>query len=156
MAIVRDDLLGHARADAPSLLDYQICAQFESMYNTPPVFAWYLAGLVFRWLRERGGLQAMARVNAAKAAKLYARIDASDFYHSPVPAENRSLMNVPFTLADPALDGAFLRDAKERGLLNLKGHRSVGGMRASLYNAVPEAAVDALTAFMAEFERERG
>ena len=156
VAIVRDDLLGHARADAPSLLDYQICAQFESMYNTPPVFAWYLAGLVFRWLRERGGLQAMARVNAAKAAKLYARIDASDFYHSPVPAENRSLMNVPFTLADPALDGAFLRDAKERGLLNLKGHRSVGGMRASLYNAVPEAAVDALTAFMAEFERERG
>ena len=156
VAIVRNDLLGEARADAPSLLDYQVCADFRCMYNTPPVYAWYMAGLVFRWLRERGGLAAMHRINRAKAGKLYAFIDGSDFYASPVSAANRSLMNVPFKLEDPALEGEFLRRAGQRGLRNLKGHRSVGGLRASLYNAVPDAAVDALTAFMAEFERERG
>ncbi len=156
LAIVRDDLIGRARPETPSLLDYETNARSGCMHNTPPTYAWYIAGLVFRWVKAQGGIAAMAERNAAKAARLYACIDGGDFYRSPVPPENRSIMNVPFTLADPALDGAFLHRATEAGLINLKGHRSVGGMRASLYNAVPEAAVTALVEFMTEFQHEYG
>jgi phosphoserine aminotransferase len=126
------------------------------MHNTPATFAWYLSGLVFKWLKAQGGLSAIEVVNRRKAAKLYAAIDASDFYANPVAINNRSIMNVPFTLADAELDKPFLVEAEAAGLLNLKGHRSVGGMRASIYNAVPEAAVDALIDFMRDFEQRRG
>jgi len=156
LVIARRDLLGRARGSCPAMLDWQVAADSDSMYNTPPTFALYLAALVFDWLVEQGGLDAMAARNRRKAAKLYAAVDASDFYANPVDPDCRSLMNVPFTLADDSLDRRFLEDAAAAGLLNLKGHRSVGGMRASLYNAVPEAAVDALIAFMADFERHRG
>ncbi|WP_144982706.1 3-phosphoserine/phosphohydroxythreonine transaminase [Halomonas sp. C22] len=157
IVIVRDDLLGKAPANVPSLFDYQMLADAGSMVNTPPTYAWYLSGLVFQWLKnDIGGLDAMDRMNQRKAQKLYAAIDGSDFYSNPIATANRSRMNVPFVLADDRLDGAFLKEADEAGLLNLKGHRSVGGMRASLYNAVPEDAVDALIAFMADFEQRRG
>ncbi|GAA0557760.1 3-phosphoserine/phosphohydroxythreonine transaminase [Halomonas salifodinae] len=157
LAIVRDDLLDRALPQTPSMFNYRLMAENGSMYNTPPSYAWYLAGLVFQWLkRDVGGLEAMAEINARKAAKLYGAIDASDFYSNPIAERNRSRMNVPFVLADDALNGAFLAEAEAAGLLNLKGHRSVGGMRASLYNAVPEAAVDTLVAFMADFEKRRG
>ncbi len=154
LVIVRDDLLGRARSDTPAMLDWKVAADADSMYNTPPTFAWYLAGLVFRWLKDLGGLAAMAEINRQKATTLYGAIDASNFYASPVAEANRSWMNVPFTLADPALDGDFLKQAAARGLTNLKGHRSVGGMRASLYNAVTQEAVDALVTFMQDFERQ--
>ncbi len=156
VVIIRRDLLGRAGPGVPSMLDYAVHAEADSMSNTPPTYAWYLAGLVFRWLKRQGGLAGIAEINRRKAAKLYAAIDASNFYTSPVVAANRSEMNVPFTLPDPDLDKAFLSAAEEAGLTNLKGHRSVGGMRASLYNAVPEAAVDALVACMAEFENDHG
>lgn len=157
LAVIRDDLLGKAQANIPSLFDYQLLADAGSMVNTPPTYAWYLAGLVFQWLKDDiGGLAAMDAINQRKADKLYAAIDASDFYSNPIAIPNRSRMNVPFVLADAALDKAFLQQADAAGLLNLKGHRSVGGMRASLYNAVPESAVDALVAFMADFEQTRG
>jgi len=157
LAVVRDDLLGKAQANIPSLFDYQMLAEAGSMVNTPPTYAWYLAGLVFQWLKDDiGGLASMDAINQRKADKLYAAIDASDFYSNPIAKHNRSRMNVPFVLADAALDKAFLQQADAAGLLNLKGHRSVGGMRASLYNAVPESAVDALIAFMADFEQTRG
>ncbi len=154
VAIVREDVMGRARPETPSLMDFAVNARAGCMYNTPPAYAWYIAGLVFRWLKAQGGVAAMAGRNAAKAAKLYALIDEDDFYTAPVLAADRSIMNVPFTLADASLDGEFLRRSAERGLLNLKGHRSVGGMRASLYNAVPEAAVDALVEFLREFRDE--
>jgi phosphoserine aminotransferase len=154
IVIVRRDLLGRARADTPSLLDWGLNDANESMYNTPPTYSWYMAGLVFRWLKRHGGLDAMAVRNRQKAQKLYAAIDASNFYRCPVVVSDRSLMNVPFTLADASLDDAFVAGADRAGLLNLKGHRSVGGMRASLYNAVPEAAVDALLDYMQTFEAE--
>ncbi|MEL0054820.1 MAG: 3-phosphoserine/phosphohydroxythreonine transaminase [Pseudomonas aeruginosa] len=156
VVIVREDLLGQVLPGTPTLLDYAVAAKNGSMYNTPPTFSWYLAGLVFQWLKQQGGLSAMADINARKAAKLYAAIDGSDFYANPVVKANRSRMNVPFTLADAALDKVFLAEAEQRLLLNLAGHRSVGGMRASLYNAVPEAGVDALVEFMADFERRHG
>ena len=156
VVIVRRDLLGRAGPGVPSMLDYKVHAEADSMSNTPPTYAWYLAGLVFKWLKKQGGLPGIAETNRRKAAKLYAAIDASNFYRSPVAADNRSQMNIPFTLPDPALDKAFLAGAEAAKLTNLKGHRSVGGMRASLYNAVPEAAVDALIAFMAEFENDKG
>jgi phosphoserine aminotransferase len=123
------------------------------MSNTPPTYAWYLAGLVFQWLQAQGGLAGIEVLNRRKAAKLYDAVDGSNLFQSPVAPEVRSTMNVTFTLPDPALDAAFLKGAGERGLLNLKGHRSVGGMRASIYNAVPEAAVDALVAYMQDFEK---
>lgn len=151
IAIVRRDLLGQASAHCPTMLDYKVAADNDSMYNTPPTYSIYLAGLVFQWLKEQGGLQAMAEFNASKAGKLYAYIDGSDFYANPVEVASRSLMNIPFTLADSALDKQFLTEADAAGLLNLKGHRSVGGMRASIYNAVPERAVDALIDFMKDF-----
>lgn len=157
LVIVRDDLLGKAPSGIPSLFDYRLLAEAGSMVNTPPTYAWYLAGLVFQWLKEdMGGLDAMNARNQRKADKLYAAIDSSAFYSNPIATHNRSRMNVPFVLADSALDNAFLQEADAAGLLNLKGHRSVGGMRASLYNAVPEEAVDALIAFMADFEQRRG
>jgi phosphoserine aminotransferase len=156
VVIVRKDLVGETIAGTPSMFDYQQHADNGSMLNTPPTYAWYLAGLVFQWLKAQGGLEAMAVVNERKAGVLYGAIDASDFYHCPVEVSCRSRMNVPFTLADAALDADFLAGAKAAGLVSLKGHRSVGGMRASIYNAMPEAGVAALVDFMREFERTRG
>ncbi len=156
IVIVREDLIGHAQAGTPTLLDYATHAEAGSMYNTPPTYAWYLAGLVFQWLKRQGGLAAMGERNRRKAEKLYGAIDGSDFYANPVNPADRSWMNVPFTLADPALDPVFLKEAEAEGLTTLKGHRSVGGMRASIYNAMPEEGVDALVQFMAEFERRHG
>ncbi|MCF7985018.1 MAG: 3-phosphoserine/phosphohydroxythreonine transaminase [Thiohalocapsa sp.] len=156
IVIVREDLIGQSISGTPAMLDYKTHADSDSMYNTPPTYAWYLAGLVFQWLKDLGGLTGMAEINRRKSEKLYAAIDGSPFYANPVDRASRSWMNVPFTLADPALDADFLAGAKDAGLLTLKGHRSVGGMRASIYNAMPEAGVDALIAYMAEFERARG
>ena len=156
LVIVRRDLLGRANAMCPAMLNWQLAADNESMYNTPPTFALYLAALVFDWLVEQGGLLGIETINRRKAQKLYAAIDNSDFYANPVELPSRSLMNVTFTLADAALDKKFLTESESAGLLNLKGHRSVGGMRASLYNAVSEAAVDALIAFMLDFEQRNG
>ena len=156
VVIVRDDLLNHARAVTPAVWNYQAVAEQDSMLNTPPTFAWYVAGLVFKCLRANGGLAAMGERNCAKAQALYAAVDRSGFYHNPVAKNCRSWMNVPFTLANSALDQAFLRAAAQAGLTNLEGHRLVGGMRASLYNAMPMAGVEALTTFMKEFERRNG
>lgn len=155
VVIVRKDLV-QPRAETPTFLDYLVQADADSMSNTPPTYTWYLAGLVFSWLKSIGGLEAMAEINQRKAGQLYGLIDASNFYQSPVQADVRSVMNVPFTLPDAELDKVFLAGAEARGLMNLKGHRSVGGMRASVYNAVPEAAVAALVEYMREFEREHG
>jgi phosphoserine aminotransferase len=152
VVVIRDDLIGRARKDTPIMLDYAPHAKNDSMYNTPPTYAWYIAGLVFQWLKKLGGLRAMAAINERKARKLYTAIDTSNFYRSPIEPRDRSWMNVPFTLSDPKLDDEFVRRAEAARLLTLKGHRSVGGMRASLYNAVPEAAVDALIEFMQDFE----
>ena len=156
LVIVRRELLGRARPETPAMLNWQIAAENDSMYNTPPTFAIYLAGLVFEWLEELGGLEKMEAINRRKAEKLYALIDESGFYANPVEQISRSLMNVPFTLADDALDTVFLKEAEAKHLLNLKGHRSVGGMRASLYNAVEESSVDALCCFMRDFEQRHG
>ena len=156
VVIVREDLMGEVLPGAPTLFDYQVMADNGSMYNTPPTYSWYLAGLVFEWLKGQGGLQAMAEINRRKAGKLYDLIDASDFYQNPVDPQCRSWMNVPFTLADADLDATFLEQAKAAGLLTLKGHRSVGGMRASIYNAMPEEGVDALVSFMKDFEQRHG
>jgi phosphoserine aminotransferase len=156
LVIVREELLGRAREGTPVMMDYREQAENGSMLNTPPTWAWYIAGLVFEWLLEQGGLEEMQRRNRRKAETLYKAIDDSGFYANPVAKHCRSWMNIPFTLADPALDGKFLEQAKAGGLLSLKGHRSVGGMRASIYNAMPQEGVDALVAFMAEFERSCG
>ncbi len=157
VVIVREDLIGENLAGTPTMFDYKIHADNDSMYNTPPTYSWYLAGLVFDWLKnDIGGLEKMAEINKRKADKLYAAIDGSDFYANPVAVECRSWMNVPFTLANPELDAVFLAEAKEAGLVTLKGHRSVGGMRASIYNAMPEEGIDALVAFMADFEKRKG
>ncbi len=156
VVIVRKDLMGQTVAGAPSMFDYDTHARAGSMYNTPPTYGWYLAGLVFAWIKDKGGLAAMAEINQRKAEKLYAAIDGSDFYANPVRPECRSWMNVPFTLANAELDSLFLEEARKEGLTTLKGHRSVGGMRASIYNAMPEAGVDALVAFMADFEKRHG
>jgi len=156
LVIVREDLIGQTLPGTPTMFDYQIHAKEGSMYNTPPTYAWYLAGLVFKWLKDMGGLDTMAVINERKAELLYEAIDSSSFYKNPVDLEARSWMNVPFTLAKPELDDTFLADAKADGLLTLKGHRSVGGMRASIYNAMPETGVLALVDFMREFERKYG
>ncbi len=153
IVIVREDLLDRASAQTPMVLNYAEQAAADSMLNTPPCFTWYVAGLVFQWLKRQGGLEGIAQRNERKAAKLYAAIDELDFYANPVDPMCRSWMNVPFTLADEALDGEFLKQAEAAGLSTLKGHRSVGGMRASIYNAMPEAGVDALIAFMEDFAR---
>ena len=152
VVIVRDDLIGRARAETPTVLDYAAMAKEGSMLNTPPTYTWYLAGLVFKWLKRQGGLAAMGERNREKASKLYAAIDASPFYANPVAKDARSWMNVPFTLAKPDLDKTFLAEAKAAGLVTLEGHRTVGGMRASLYNAMPISGVDALLSFMNAFE----
>ncbi|MET0083486.1 MAG: 3-phosphoserine/phosphohydroxythreonine transaminase [Sedimenticola sp.] len=156
VAIVREDLIGGAADDTPTMFNYETHAGADSMYNTPPTYGWYLAGLVFKWIKNNGGLAAMAEVNERKAGSLYQAIDNSDFYNNPVDPACRSWMNVPFTLADAELDATFLSEAAEAGLKTLKGHRSVGGMRASIYNAMPEAGVQALIDFMADFEKRNG
>jgi len=156
IVVVRKDLLGKAQAICPTMLDYKTAADNDSMYNTPPTFAWYLAGLVFQWLKQLGGLGEMEKINRRKYEKLYTYIDASGFYCNPVEKQSRSTMNIPFVLADENLDKLFLAGADEAGLLNLAGHRSVGGMRASLYNAVPEVAVDALIGYMKDFAQRNG
>ncbi|GAA0851470.1 3-phosphoserine/phosphohydroxythreonine transaminase [Marinobacter szutsaonensis] len=156
VVIIRKDLLGKARKETPTMMNYQVIADNGSMYNTPATYSWYLAGLVFKWLKEQGGVKAMGEINYRKAKKLYDFIDANDFYANPIEPRFRSWMNVPFTLADDALNDDFLKGADARRLLNLKGHRSVGGMRASIYNAMPEAGVDALIQYMTEFAKERG
>ena len=157
LVIVQRELLERAALPAtPSILDYRVQADAGSMSNTPAAFSWYMAGLVFEWLLELGGLEAMAAINQRKAARLYDYIDGSDFYANPVEVGSRSWMNVPFTLADSELDKTFLALSEEAGLLNLKGHRSVGGMRASIYNAVPEAAIEALIDFMTDFAKTHG
>jgi phosphoserine aminotransferase len=154
IVIVRDDLIGEEITGTPTMFSYDTHAKAGSMYNTPPTYSWYIAGLVFSWIREKGGLKAMAKINKRKADRLYAFIDHSDFYSNPVDPDYRSWMNVPFILANPDLDGTFLEQAKKAGLVTLKGHRSVGGMRASIYNAMPEEGVDALIAFMEEFAKK--
>ena len=156
VVIVRKDLMGQPLDSTPTMLNYQVQAENGSMYNTPPTYSWYLAELVFAWIKKQGGLAKMAEINKRKADNLYAAIDGSDFYANPVEPASRSWMNVPFTLANPELDAVFLQESKEEDLTTLKGHRSVGGMRASIYNAMPEEGVNTLIAFMAEFERRHG
>jgi phosphoserine aminotransferase len=156
VVIVRGDLIGKARAGVPAVWDYKAMADEGSMLNTPPTFSWYCAGLVFRWMKAQGGLAAIGARNRAKAQLLYSAIDGSGFYSNPVAVPCRSWMNVPFTLRDPSLDKTFLAEAQAAGLTNLAGHRSVGGMRASIYNAMPLEGVTALVAFMQEFQRRHG
>ena len=151
LVIIREDLLGIPLAGTPTLYDYQVHAQNDSMYNTPPTYAIYITGLVFAWLKNKGGLAAIEKINIAKANVLYDLLDNTDFYHCPVVQSDRSRMNVPFTLKNAALDDEFLKQAKTHGLIQLKGHRSVGGMRASIYNAMPIEGVAKLAAFMKEF-----
>lgn len=157
IVIIRDDLIGKAPASVATMLDYKTHAENESMYNTPPTYSWYVAGLVFEWLKGIGGLEGMAKINRRKAEKLYAAIDGSGgFYKNPVAKHCRSWMNVPFTLPKEELDELFLKEAKKAGLTTLKGHRSVGGMRASIYNAMPEQGIDTLVDFMKDFAKHNG
>jgi phosphoserine aminotransferase len=156
IVIVREDLIGRAAPGTPSVMDYKLQADADSMLNTPPTYSIYVAGLVFRWLKQLGGLEEMERRNARKAALLYDYLDASAFYRNPVAKADRSRMNVPFTLRDASLDDAFLKGAAERGMVQLKGHRSVGGMRASIYNAMPLEGVEQLVQYMKEFEARHG
>lgn len=151
LVIVREDLLGNAHIDTPSIMNYQVLAKNGSMYNTPPTYAWYLAGLVFDWLLAKGGVDAVAKINVQKAQLLYDYIDKSDFYKNSIVPENRSLMNIPFWLTDDSLSASFLAQAEKHGLMALKGHRMVGGMRASIYNAMPIEGVQALVDFMKKF-----
>ena len=155
IVIVREDLIGQTVASTPTMMDYQIQAENDSMYNTPPTYAIYIAGLVFKMLKAKGGIAAMEKTNRAKAKILYDVLDASSFFASPVAKENRSLMNIPFTLKNADLDEEFIKGAKARGMIQLKGHRSVGGMRASIYNAMPVEGVQALADFMREFEKTK-
>ncbi len=154
--IVRDDLIGQSHAACPSVFDYKTVAENESMLNTPPCFAWYISGLVFKWIKDIGGLEGMARINQSKSKLLYDYIDSQSFYKNPVSKDARSWMNVVFTLPNEAMDADFLKGASAAKLAGLKGHRSVGGMRASLYNAMPEAGVKALVDYMKEFARLKG
>ena len=154
--IVREDLLGHAPKHIPSMYDYAIQSKNNSMYNTPPTYSWYMSGLVLKWIKEQGGLEAMEKMSHVRSDSLYQAIDESDFYNNSVAARYRSRMNVPFTLINDSLNEKFASEAKDHGLVALKGHRSVGGMRASMYNAMPEEGVDALITFMQEFERTNG
>ncbi|MDR2985528.1 MAG: 3-phosphoserine/phosphohydroxythreonine transaminase [Nocardiopsaceae bacterium] len=156
VVIAAEDMLGRARSTTPQVWNWFENAKSGSMINTPPTYAWYIAGLVFDWVADQGGVDAVAEVNRRKAAKLYGAIDASGFYANPVDPANRSLMNVPFTVGRPDLEPAFLAGARAAGLVNLEGHRSVGGMRASIYNAMPEAGVDTLIDYMKEFEAKHG
>jgi phosphoserine aminotransferase len=153
VVIVREDLLGRARLETPHVFDYKAIADNQSMLNTPPTFAWYMAGLVFKWLKAAGGVTEIGKRNQAKAAMLYACIDGSGLFRNSVAADARSRMNVTFSSDDPGLDSEFLGGAAAAGLTGLKGHRLVGGMRASIYNAMPIAGVEKLCAFMQDFER---
>jgi len=152
--IIKKDLLGNPQAITPNLLNYTLIHEGESMSNTPPTFAWYVAGKVFKWLKSLGGVEEIAKINIRKADKLYSYIDGSNFYRNNINKEDRSIMNVPFLLANEDLNDKFLEQSKEAGLLALKGHRSVGGMRASIYNGLPEEGVDALVDFMDVFSKE--
>ena len=154
--IVRDDLIGKAAKGTPSVMDYKLQADADSMLNTPATYAMYIAGLVFKWLQQQGGLSAIEKKNIRKAQLLYDFIDSSGLFHNAVAKEDRSRMNVPFTLKNASLDEAFLKGAAERGLMHLKGHRAVGGMRASIYNAMPLEGVQRLVGYMKDFEREHG
>jgi phosphoserine aminotransferase len=156
IVIVRDDLIGQALPTTPEVFNYKVQADADSMINTPPTYAIYIAGLVFQWLKSLGGLAKMEQVNVAKAALLYDYLDQTEFYHSPVAKDDRSRMNIPFTLRNAELDAAFLKAAEGNGLTQLKGHRSVGGMRASIYNAMPMEGVRTLIDFMRDFERKNG
>ncbi|SMN11362.1 Phosphoserine aminotransferase [uncultured Candidatus Thioglobus sp.] len=156
VVIVREDLIGEVVKNQPILFDYATQANNDSMYNTPATYSWYVAGRVFEWLKQQGGLAAMAKINEKKASTLYAAIDNSGFYSNPVAEKYRSWMNVPFLLADENLNALFLEKAAQQGLITLKGHRSVGGMRASIYNAMPQEGIDQLLAFMQEFENKNG
>jgi phosphoserine aminotransferase len=156
LVIVREDLIGHALPITPSAFDYKTVADNDSMYNTPPTYAIYIAGLVFKWIKAQGGLAAMETHNRSKAALLYDYLDTTRFYSAPVARDCRSLMNVPFKLKDESLDAAFLKGAEAQGMVQLKGHRSVGGMRASIYNAMPIEGVRALVAYMQAFEKQYG
>ncbi|HEX8987740.1 MAG TPA: 3-phosphoserine/phosphohydroxythreonine transaminase [Rhodocyclaceae bacterium] len=156
IVIVRDDLIGKAQPTPPAMLDYKVHADADSMYNTPPTYSIYIAGLVFQYLKRNGGIAAMEQKNIEKANLLYNYLDTTDFYRNPVARSDRSRMNVPFTLKDAALDEEFLKGAKARGMTQLKGHRSVGGMRASIYNAMPVAGVQALVEYMKEFAATKG
>ena len=156
IVVVRKDLMGHAVPVTPSAFNYKTQADADSMYNTPPTYAIYIAGLVLKWIESQGGLPAMEAHNRRKAAVLYDHLDGTRFYSSAVAREDRSLMNVPFWLKDAALDDAFLKGAQQRGMVQLKGHRSVGGMRASIYNAMPIEGVQALVQYMKDFERQHG
>ena len=153
VVIVREDLFGRALPDTPNVLNYKLMAEADSMINTPPTFSVYLAGLTFKWILERGGLAGIEKTNIRKARLLYDYIDRQDFYSNPIAKEDRSRMNVPFRLRDDRLDAKFLQEADAAGLSQLKGHRSVGGMRASIYNAMPVEGVEALLEFMEEFRR---
>ncbi len=152
--IVREDLLGKVEKGTPSVMDYKLQADADSMLNTPPTYSMYVAGLVFKWLKQQGGLAAIEKKNLEKARLLYDFLDASRFFKNPVAKEDRSRMNVPFTLANPGLDAEFLKGAEQRGMVQLKGHRSVGGMRASIYNAMPLEGVQRLVQYMNEFEQK--
>ena len=152
--IVKKDLLGNAQSITPNLLNYTLIHEGESMSNTPPTFAWYVAGKVFKWLKSHGGVEEIGKINNRKAKKLYQFIDDSNFYENNINKENRSIMNIPFLLGNDDLDTKFLSESKNAGLLALKGHRSVGGMRASIYNGLPEEAVDTLIEFMDDFEKK--
>ncbi len=156
IVIVRDDLIGHASSITPEVFNYKVQADADSMINTPPTYAIYIAGLVFEWLKQQGGLAAMEKINIAKSKLVYDYLEQSEFYQSPVNKEDRSRMNIPFRLRSESLDEAFLKEAKAANLIELKGHRSVGGMRASVYNAMPMAGVQALVAFMRDFEKKQG
>ena len=156
LVIVRDDLIGQSLPTTPGVFDYKIQADNDSMYNTPPTYSIYIAGLVFQWLKKLGGLAAMEALNVEKAKLVYEYLDQTEFYASPVAREDRSRMNIPFTLRSDSLDKSFLAEAEREGLTQLKGHRSVGGMRASIYNAMPKEGVQALVQFMREFERKHG
>ncbi len=156
IVIVRDDLIGQAAKGTPSVMDYKAQADADSMLNTPATYSMYIAGLVFKWINQQGGLAAMEKMNLEKAKLLYDYLDASRFFANPIAREDRSRMNVPFTLKDKSLDDAFLKGAAERGLTQLKGHRSVGGMRASIYNAMPVEGVRELVSYMKEFEQKHG
>ena len=156
IVIVRDDLLGHVLKGTPSVMDYKLQAEADSMLNTPPTYSMYIAGLVFKWLKALGGVPEIERRNIAKAKLLYDFLDTTRFYGNPVAKEDRSRMNVPFTLRDAKLDEPFLKGAAERGMVQLKGHRSVGGMRASIYNAMPMEGVQRLVDYMREFEKKHG
>jgi phosphoserine aminotransferase len=156
IVVVREDLLGNAAKGTPSVMDYRLQAEADSMLNTPPTYSMYIAGLVFKWVNQQGGVGEVEKKNIRKAALLYDFLDSSGFYRNPVAKEDRSRMNVPFTLKDSSLDELFLKGAAERGMVQLKGHRSVGGMRASIYNAMPLEGVQRLVEYMKEFEAKHG